>query len=396
MHIAHYTNAYLPVISGVVRSVSAFRTALTELGHNVFVFAQQQPDYKDEEPFIFRYPSLTLPISVDIPAAIPVSPFMDRLIPSLKLDIIHTHHPFLLGQVAANKAEELDTPLIFTFHTQYREYTHYVPFSQDIVQDFIKDRIQVWLQEFMGRCQHIIVPSGSMQEILTTDYGLEDRFTVIPTGIDLEPYQTADGEEIRRKHGWENDQVIISVGRLAQEKNWDLLLEAAATAWQSHSNLRVVLLGDGPEKANLEVFARELGIAERVTFMGKVPFSQVPAFLKSADLFGFASTSETQGLVTMEALASGLPVVAVEAPGTRDIVQHEVQGLLVEEDAEALAKAIDEVLKDKERYQQLKVKTLARAQEFELNNQAKSLIRVYEQAIEDRKNNRFVQIRQQG
>ena len=396
MHIAHYTNAYLPVISGVVRSVSAFRTALTELGHNVFVFAQQQPDYKDEEPFIFRYPSLTLPISVDIPAAIPVSPFMDRLIPSLKLDIIHTHHPFLLGQVAANKAEELDTPLIFTFHTQYREYTHYVPFSQDIVQDFIKDRIQVWLQEFMGRCQHIIVPSGSMQEILTTDYGLEDRFTVIPTGIDLEPYQTADGEEIRRKRGWENDQVIISVGRLAQEKNWDLLLEAAATAWQSHSNLRVVLLGDGPEKANLEVFARELGIAERVTFMGKVPFSQVPAFLKSADLFGFASTSETQGLVTMEALASGLPVVAVEAPGTRDIVQHEVQGLLVEEDAEALAKAIDEVLKDKERYQQLKVKTLARAQEFELNNQAKSLIRVYEQAIEDRKNNRFVQIRQQG
>ena len=196
MHIAHYTNAYLPIINGVVRSVSAFRNALSDMGHNVFVFAQQQPDHEDNEPFIFRYPSLPLPISVDIPAAIPVSPFVDRLIPSLKLDVIHTHHPALLGQVAAAKAEELDLPLVFTFHTQYREYTHYVPFSQEIVQEFLKDKIQEWLQEFMQRCQHIVIPSESMKDILINDYGLEKRYTVIPTGIDLAPFRAS----LRRKN----------------------------------------------------------------------------------------------------------------------------------------------------------------------------------------------------
>ena len=120
MHIAHYTNTYHPVINGVVHSVSGFRKALTDLGHNVFVFAQQQNGYEDEDPFIFRYPSLPLPVAVDIPAVIPLSPFIDRLMPSLKLDVIHTHHPVLLGQAAANKAQELDLPLVFTFHTQYR------------------------------------------------------------------------------------------------------------------------------------------------------------------------------------------------------------------------------------------------------------------------------------
>ena len=134
MHIAHFTNTYRPVISGVVRSVSTFRQALVELGHNVFIFTQQASDYEDTEPFIFRYPALDLPVFHDFPSTIPLSPFVDRLLPHLKLDLIHTHHPVLLGQTAASKAEELDLPLIFTFHTRYREYSHYVPLSQKFVQ----------------------------------------------------------------------------------------------------------------------------------------------------------------------------------------------------------------------------------------------------------------------
>ena len=113
MHIAHFTNYYLPTVNGVVRSVETFRQALTQQGHNVFVFAQSDGDYEDEAPFIFRYPSLTLPGEIDIPAVIPISPFVDRLLPSLKLNVIHTHHPVLLGQTAARKAEELDLPLVF-------------------------------------------------------------------------------------------------------------------------------------------------------------------------------------------------------------------------------------------------------------------------------------------
>src|SRR5215207_6817633 len=258
MHIANFTNTYLPVISGVVRSIRSFRDELTQQGHNVFIFAQEQADYIDKDPFIFRYPSLPLPTGVDIPAAIPISPFIDRLLPAVKLDVIHTHHPFLLGQTAASKAHELNLPLVFTFHTQYREYTHYIPFSAETVQNFLKNAIDRWLQDFMSRCQHIIIPSESMRDILVNQYGLKNNFTVIPTGIELEAYQTANGEKIRRKRNWENDIVMISVGRLASEKNWPLLLQAAALVVNDYPRFRLVLVGDGPERKNLEDLAKEL------------------------------------------------------------------------------------------------------------------------------------------
>ena len=187
MHIAFFTNFYLPVVNGVSSSVESFRKELTRQGNNVFVFAQSDGKYEDQAPFIFRYPSLTLPVYVEVPAVIPVSPFVDQLLPSLKLDVIHTHHPVLLGQTAARKAAEMNLPLVFTFHTQYREYTHYIPLPQEAIQEFLKGAVETWLRDFMGLCQHIVIPSESMKEILIRDYGLRARYTVIPTGIDLEP-----------------------------------------------------------------------------------------------------------------------------------------------------------------------------------------------------------------
>jgi glycosyltransferase involved in cell wall biosynthesis len=390
LHIAHFTNSYLPVVSGVVRSVRTFRRALTDLGHIVFVFAQED-GYEDEEPFIFRYPSLPLP--VDVSAAIPVSSFMDRLLPALKLDVIHTHHPVLLGQAAAGKAEELNLPLVFTFHSQYRKYTHYVPFSQEVVQEFLQDAIHGWLRDYMRKCQHIVIPSESMLDILVQDYGLESGYTVIPTGIDLELFSAADGKKIRSQNGWGNDSVMISVGRLSAEKNWQTLLESAALVIQDYPDLRVVIIGDGPERQTLQDFSSQIGISEQVDFMGEAPFSEIPAYLKSADFFGFASTSETQGLVTLEAMAAGLPVVAVDASGTRDILQHDCQGLLVENHPQALASAICHLMDKEELIDKFKTAALERAAVFDIKLLAKKLVRVYEQAIQDKHENVFVKIR---
>jgi len=391
MHIAFYTNNYLPVISGVVRSVSAYRKALTELGHNIFIFAQED-DYIDLEPFIFRYPSLAIPGPVEIPTAFPVSPYIDWLLPTLKLDLIHTHHPVLLGQVAAYKAKKLDLPLVFTFHTQYQEYTHYVPLPQEAVQEFLKEAIHDWLKTFMRRCQHIIVPSQSMLGILLNEYGLESNYTVIPTGIDPEPFQQADGAGIRANLGWENSKVMISIGRLSKEKNWNFLLRAAAMAMQNHPDLRVVLLGDGPERKNLERLAHELDIGGRVEFMGYLPYDQVPDYLNAADFFGFASTAETQGLVTMEAMAAGLPVVAVDASGTRDIVQNGVQGFLVEQDPGAFSLAIEQLLLNQDLFQSFKQAAYTRVIDFSIMHQAERLLEVYSLAIEDKKKGHFVRV----
>ena len=389
MHIAFFTNYYHPVVNGVVRSVASFRENLMKQGHNVFIFAQSDPNYKDKEPFIFRYPSLSLPLG-EITTALPVSPFVDQLLPMLKLDVIHTHHPILLGQTAARKAAELDLPLVFTFHTQYWEYTHYIPFPQEAVQDFLKNAVHRWLVEFMQKCQHIIIPSESMREILVRDYGLHDRYSVIPTGTDLEPFLNADGKALRAEKGWQNETVLISVGRLAPEKNWDTLIRAFAKACERHPDIRLVLIGDGAAKQSLETLSSELGIADRVTFTGAVPFEDIPRYLKAADLFAFASVTETQGLVTIEAMAAGLPVVAVEGPGTSDIVEHGKQGFLVKNDPDALAKGINKLLSDSQRIQRFSKNALKKAKTFDVNELGKQMFSVYEQAIKDKKANQFV------
>lgn len=396
MNIAFFTNYYHPVVNGVVRSVASFRKALIKQGHHVFVFAQADGVYEDEEQFIFRYPSLTLPLPGDIPTVIPISSFVDQLLPSLKLDIIHAHHPILLGQTAANKAVDLNLPLVFTFHTKYWEYTHYVPFPQDAVQDFLKNAVHTWLRSYLARCQHVVIPSESIKEYLVNEYGLQDGYTVIPTGTELEPFLDADGDTLRKQMGWQNEKVIVSIGRLAAEKNWETLLQAVAQVYVQHPDVRLVLIGDGPARQSLEALAAELGIGERVTFTGALPFEDVPAYMRAADLFSFASVTETQGLVTMEAMAAGLPIVAVDATGTQDIVQNGEQGFLVENDPSALASALDKLLSDPKQMRRFASRALKTVREFDINHLATQLVKVYEQAIRDKKEGRSVTLREKA
>jgi glycosyltransferase involved in cell wall biosynthesis len=389
MHIALFTNTYHPVVSGVVRSVSAFRQALTDLGHIVFVLSQHASNYEDNEPFIFRYPAFELPIHNRFPVTIPVSAFIDKLLPSLKLDVIHSHHPFLLGQTAARKAGELQLPLVFTFHTRYRDYSHYISLNQTVVKEII-DR---WLGVYMHQCQHIVVPSESIRKLLADLYGVHDRVSVIPTGIDLRPYQTKNNRRhFRQQKGWGDDRVLISVGRLAKEKNWHILLDAAAEVMSTLPDARLVIMGEGEERHSLEDQARQLGIAERVELPGAIPFAEVPQHLFAADLFCFASITETQGLVTLEAMAADLPVVAVDASGTSDVINHEVEGLLTENSAQALAQAIVRTLHDDHLCNSLRAAARAKVQAYDIRRQAERLTAVYEQAVHDKYDNYFVHV----
>lgn len=392
MHIAHFTNTYHPVISGVVRSVSTFRQALSDLGHNVFVFAQNVPNYEDQEPFIFRYPALNLGLPNDFPATIPFSPFIDNLFPPLKVEVIHSHHPVLLGQAAANKAEDYGLPLVFTFHTRYREYSHYFPLSQDFVQDFVKEAIDSWLKYYIARCHHIVAPSESTRQILMNQYGVKNRITVIPTGIQLELFQNLAREGVREECGWGDDFVLISVGRLAREKNWGTLLEAFKIVSGNYPKVRLVIIGDGPERVDLQDLVVDMNLRGKVELTGKLPFDQIPGYLKAADLFCFASVSETQGLVTIEAMAAGLPVVAVDATGTRDVLEHDKEGFLTENDSQALARAIQLVLEDKGLFWRYKEAAANKAHSFSIQRLAKQMLGVYQQALETQKANLFVEV----
>ena len=393
MRIAHFTNTYKPDINGVARSVTTFRDALTRLGHQVFVFAQEAPqDYAETVPYIFRYPGVNIP-QFNYSVTMPHSPTVNKMLPSLKLDVIHSNHPIALGDVAAKRAKKLNLPLVFTFHTQYIEYADeytvaYLPFSQAFVEGIIAER----LAKYLNRCQHIITPSDSIKQNLADYGGLTERVTTIPTGIDLEPYRQADGQAIRRKYNWDQARVLVSIGRLAEEKNVKTLLSAVAKVMKQNDDVRLLLIGDGPQRSELEKYTRELGIAEWVKFTGRIPFEEIPAHLKAADIFCFASITETQGLVTTEALAAGLPVVAVNATGTNDAVTDGVEGLLTENDVEALAQALNRVLNDKALLAQLKVATVKKAESFDMMTQAQKLVAVYKQAIEDKKANHSIQV----
>jgi glycosyltransferase involved in cell wall biosynthesis len=310
----------------------------------------------------------------------------------LKLDVIHTHHPFLLGQTAAAKARDHNLPLVFTFHTQYQEYTHYIPIPQEQVQEFLKNTVMNWMREFMRKCQHIVIPSESMRSILVNEYGLVDRFTVIPTGLDIAPYKNANGAALRAEWGWQDETVIVSAGRLAEEKNWITLLQAFALAHKKQPNLRLVLVGDGPQSDALRQLAGELEITERVLFTGKVPFEQVPTYLKAADLFAFASVTETQGLVTLEAMAAGLPVVAVAGPGTQDIVEDGAQGFLVPNDSQALSSGIVKLVKNSALMSTFKSAALKKSRAYDNKRLARKMLKVYEQAIRDKKAGQFVTV----
>lgn len=383
MRIAHFTNTYVPTVSGVVRNVVNLQQSLTRLGNQVFVFTENRPDSRGEDPLVYRYPTLGSRLNMDFPAIFPYSPTLDRFLLQLQPDIIHTHHPFMLGHAALAKGRRLGIPVVFTFHTLYWEHAHYipVPFAQNLVRKIIERRVS----KFVKVCDRVIVYTENLKEALHNRYGLDDRISVVPTAIDRTPFQNSKKEEIRAKFGWNNDPILISVGRLGREKNWYTFLEAGIQARAAFPGLRIVILGDGPDRRDLEMYVERRDASGYITFLGRIPFNECPKYFQAADIFGFASVTETMGRVTLEAIAAGLPVVAVDAPGTSAIVNHGCEGLLTPNDSSALAEAFILLLRDENLRRRFGRAGKEKAKTFQLDREAAMTLDVYEQAIAEQK-----------
>ncbi|CAN0336891.1 unnamed protein product, partial [Phaeothamnion confervicola] len=325
------------------------------------------------EPLVFRYPSLDLPTQ-NYPLTIPLSSNIDWLIPRLKLDVLHANHPFLLGQVAARKSRKQNIPLVFTYHTRYREYSHYVP---ALPTAMVSEFIGAYVGGYLAKCHVVVVPSTSIKELLAEKYNLTDGVHVIPTGLDLAKWAKEPSVDHRASLG--TGTVLVSAGRLAPEKNFECLLRAFALLEGSPS---LVILGDGTHRGALENLARELGVFERLHLVGSVSPAEVLAYFKAADLFVTASVTETQGLVTLEAMASGLPVAAVRASGTSDVVVNGESGLLTANDPAALAAAISRMLLDRDLLGRMAARSLDVTKAFDALVCAKRMLEVYGEAIE--------------
>lgn len=374
--VGMFTNVYLPTTNGVVVSVETFRKALTELGHHVYVFGPDSGSIEDRAPYIFRYPALELPLQ-KYPLTLPVSPYIDHVIRNLKPQVLHANHPALLGRVAERKSAELDLPLVFTYHTRYADYSHY---ADPLPQENVKEFIDHWLASFMTACHQVVVPSKSIKDMLIQHYGdpIASHVSIVPTGVETAKFSRYSQEEARQKLGWSDDRkTLVSIGRLAKEKNFDRVIKAFARL--EREDTRLVIMGGGDEKKHLESLARDLGVDSRVEFAGLVPFDEVPIYLAASDLFVFASVTETQGLVTLEAMASGLPVAAVDASGTREAVGSE-SSVLTEDSDEALAEGIARMLARTD-LAEAREAARKRAADFDILVQGRAMVDVYEKAI---------------
>lgn len=381
LRIAMWSNFYKPIVSGVVTSVSLFRQGLLERGHDVHVFTAECENYEDTEPYIYRLPALLdLTESFEFSLALPVRWPMRYAMKGIRPHIIHSQHPVWLGDLAAHYAQELELPLVFTFHTRYDEF---MKSNFPLISGMAEQLAHDLLRDYLAQCAHIIAPTPSVQQMIYANYEVDVPVTVLPTPIDPAQYTTLDPESIRAQYGLEGKHVMLYLGRISQEKSIDLLLHMLAHLVERRSDVVLMLVGRGPQSEELEELARELHVDDRVIFAGAVPHDQVAHYMAAADLFTFPSIVETQGLVLVEALAAGTPVVAARATGATDILACTEAGVLVEHDALALATAVDRLLDQPDRLAVMRRAALDTARSYSISAATERLIGIYEQAIAD-------------
>lgn len=377
MRIGIFTNCYHPIVNGVVGVVSLLRKGLIEQGHQVYIFAPAFDDYQDTEAGIYRYRSVDLTREVKYPIAIPFSPRLNRIFNQLNLDIVHCHHPFVLGPLAYKLARHKNIPIIYTFHTQYEQYSHYIPLPPKLVNLISRKKVL----SFCQKMNRIITPAESARQLLL-GYGVTHPVQVIPNPTVIRPC-LGDGEDIRKKYHLDSAKVLINIGRIAPEKNLGLLLRSFKFIMDHRPNksVKLMIVGDGPDLANLKQQAEDLGIAEHVFFTGLIDPTEVPAYLAASDLFVMTSTSEVKPMSQLEALAAGVPIVAVAAPGANDTIIHGENGLLVEQNPEAIAQSILNLLDDDVKLEQFRKAAVKTAESYSYPRIVQQYVAVYEEVI---------------
>lgn len=381
MNIGIFTNAYKPIISGVVNSINLIKSGLEDRGHRVFIFAPRYKGYGDREKDVHRFFSVNLTTRVDFPVAIPYSFRLFKLIPNLELDIIHTHHPFILGEVGANFAKKLKIPLVYTFHTQFEQYSHYIPFNQNIVRKVTRFSVIKYAQ----KCNLIICPSSTILSLLD-NYGITSPIEVIPNAIDISAFDHPDAEPVRKKYGLTGkDKLLIYVGRIGLEKNLGFMLKAFKKARESVPDAKLMIVGEGPELDPLKDFAVNLEIGDSVIFPGRVEYCDIPSYYGAGYAFIITSTTEVKPLAILEAMASGLPIVAISAAGSSDTVTGGFDGLLTDNNMDNYVNALLKLLEDRDYRDKLSSGAKATSKKYSMRHTAQRLEKLFMRVIEENK-----------
>ncbi|HEU5359886.1 MAG TPA: glycosyltransferase, partial [Candidatus Deferrimicrobiaceae bacterium] len=325
MNILMVTNAFLPHVGGVARSVQGFTAEFRRGGHRVVVVAPIFEGIPRNETDVIRVPAIQNFNGSDFSVPVPVS---GKVISALKTfipQIVHSHHPFLLGDTALRVAATRDIPVVFTHHTMYEKYTHYVPGDSPRLKRFVLDLVT----GYCNLCDAVIAPSQTVAEEIGRR-GVKVPVEVIPTGVNVGVFSSGNGDAFRKRMGIPPDAFLIGhVGRLAPEKNLEFLAGCVIRFLHRTRRAHFLLVGEGVLKKEIERTFAAQELAERFHSLGVMDHPELASAYQAMDVFVFASRTETQGMVLTEAMAAGTPVVAVDASGVREVVRDGENGRLV-------------------------------------------------------------------
>jgi len=373
VRIGLFTNNYLPFRGGVTTSVESLRRGLEALGHAVWVVAPASPRATPDRG-VLRCPAVPAATYPEFAMPIPLSRTLRRRIRALELDVFHAHHPFLLGPMARAMARQARRPFVFTYHTHYEKYAHYVPLTRRLVEA-LAIRVSTG---FAASADSVIAPSQAVRDTLRAR-GVTTPITIVPTGVDVERFRPGDRIAARAALGVPGDDpLLLYVGRLDREKSVDRIVAAFARLHGTLPQARLALVGSGTESARLQTMAATGPGGDRIVFWSARAHSELPVYYQAADVFVFASQTETQGLVLAEAAACGLPVVCVAGAGCDEVVRDGETGVLTKNDPGAMADAAIALLLDRGRRATMGIRARqVAAGEFDLRTQIDRTLDLY-------------------
>ena len=394
MRVGIFTESYPPLVNGVSTSILMLQKALEKLGHEVFIVtvSDDKKNYTlEDDGHILRLPSMNLANCYDykFTSVYPIKAV--NIIKKMNLDVIHSNVEFTIGIFARVVSEQLGIPLVHTYHTNWEDYTHYITKNKKILDDICKKLLKYLVVFFEDKTvTELIVPSNKIYNIFKDKYKFTKNIHIIQTGIETskfykENFSSKHINNLKKKYGIKKkDFVIMTVSRLAKEKSVDRLINNQKELLKRYPNMKLLIVGDGPDIDKLKMQVCSLNISKNVIFTGKVPLEEIPIYYQLGDVFVTASKSETQGLTVVEAISSSLPIVAVKDDSFISSVIDDFNGYVFTSD-EKYIESILKLYENNDIYNRLSNQSRILSSDFSSEYFALKVLKVYETAIENYK-----------
>lgn len=391
MRIGLFTDTYPPYINGVSTSVYMLKEALEKKGHQVYVVTvnNELTKYKFENRGkIVRIPGIPTGIyDYRLTGIYPLKAL--KIIKKWKLDIIHSHTEFGVGTFARIIAKQLGIPLVHTYHTMYEDYIHYI--TKGYFNRSSKKIVEYLTLFYCDKTTNeLIVPTKKTYDLFKKKYGVEKNIHIIPTGIEIERFYkenipTKKVKDLKTKVGIEKDDFIITfVGRIAKEKNIDFLIDSHKDLVKKHKNIKLIIIGDGPELPVFKKKVERLKLTDNIVFTGKVPWEEVPLYYQLSSVFSTASTTETQGLTVIEAMAGGITPVCIDDESFRNVIVDGLNGRIFKTKRSYKSIILD-LYNDKTTLKKMAKQARLNAEIHSSKHYAERVLDVYKHAIDNKK-----------